>query len=143
MNGIYVLLIELEEKTTVTVGKLGKIDFQKGYYAYVGSALNGLENRIKRHLSSKKKFHWHVDYFLERSSIKEVIYAETLDRKECSIAESLADFQSIKKFGSSDCSCESHLFFSKNFEKLKDSIKEGFKKNDLEFFESIYQCRNA
>ena len=37
MKGIYVLII-LVEDTCLKVGSLGIIDFQKGLYAYVGSA---------------------------------------------------------------------------------------------------------
>ncbi len=137
MKGIYVLVIELKKDTTVTVGKLGTIDFEKGYYAYVGSALNGLENRINRHLSHKKKFHWHIDYFLEKSEIKTIIYAETLEKKECKLAKTLNEFEIIRKFGSSDCNCESHLYFSCDFEELKDSVICGFGKNNLEYLESV------
>jgi len=137
MKGIYVLLIELRKDTQVTVGKLLEIDFKKGYYAYVGSALNGLESRIKRHLSHKKKFHWHIDYFLEKSDITSIIYAETLEKKECKLAETLNEFENIRNFGSSDCNCESHLCFSCDFEKLRGSVIHGFGKNNLEYFESV------
>ena len=137
MKGIYVLIIELENNITITIGKLGKIYFKKGCYAYVGSALNGLENRINRHFKSQKKFHWHIDYLLDNSCIKEVIYAETQEKKECMLAKTLNNYEKIKKFGSSDCNCESHLFFSDNFEELKDSVVSGFRKNNLEFLETI------
>ncbi|MFP4052091.1 MAG: GIY-YIG nuclease family protein, partial [Thermoplasmata archaeon] len=65
MKGIYTLVIELKEDKVIEVGAIGNIDFDKGYYVYVGSAQNGLEARIERHLSDEKKIHWHIDYLLK------------------------------------------------------------------------------
>jgi Uri superfamily endonuclease len=61
LKGIYTLVIGLTASTTISVGKLGNISFPYGYYAYVGSVLNGLEARIARHLKEEKLFHWHID----------------------------------------------------------------------------------
>ncbi|GAH92380.1 unnamed protein product, partial [marine sediment metagenome] len=79
----------------------------------VGSALNGLELRIKRHLSNEKNNFWHIDYFLQVAKVLDVITIETSKRTtECKIAKALADrFDSVNRFGSSDCHCNSHLFF--------------------------------
>lgn len=38
MNGIYILLIEIDKNIQIEIGSLGKINFDKGVYAYVGSA---------------------------------------------------------------------------------------------------------
>jgi Uri superfamily endonuclease len=65
LKGSYVLLIELEQDSNIKVGALGKIHFSKGHYVYVGSAMNGIEGRVRRHLRDEKKTRWHVDYFLE------------------------------------------------------------------------------
>ena len=65
MKGSYLLLIELKDKETIQIGKLGKIDFMKGFYVYIGSAINGLEQRINRHLRKEKKLHWHIDFLLK------------------------------------------------------------------------------
>ena len=46
MKGSYVLLIELPKSVEIQVGHLGKIKFKTSFYAYVGSALGGLEVRI-------------------------------------------------------------------------------------------------
>ncbi|MDY6966440.1 MAG: GIY-YIG nuclease family protein [Halobacteriota archaeon] len=131
MKGVYVLLVELRESAKIVVGKLGIIHFPDGYYAYVGSALNGLEGRIDRHLRAGKKTFWHIDYLLAKASIKEVIFAETLKRRECDIADSLGRLNRINHFGSSDCRCESHLFFSKNYEEVRDAVLKGFKESGL------------
>ncbi len=113
MKGSYVLLIELPEEQTITIGSLKVIYFLRGYYAYVGSAMGGFKSRLNRHLKSDKKPHWHIDYLLEKASISEIILCETNDRAECTIAQALScQFDSIPGFGSSDCKCRSHLFFA-------------------------------
>ena len=132
MKGTYVLIIELRVDTKIRIGKLGIIQLQKGFYAYIGSALNGLNARIERHIRKEKKFHWHIDYLLDKAKIKEIIYAETNEKKECDIAKMLErNFKSIKNFGSSDCRCESHLFFSGDFKDLQANILAGFNENKL------------
>ena len=121
MKGSYVLLIELTEEQTITTGSLKAIYFPRGYYAYVGSAMGGFKSRLNRHLKSNKKPHWHIDYLLEKASISEIIFCETNDRVECSIAQALdGQFDSISGFGSSDCKCRSHLFLATD--KMKPSI---------------------
>ena len=113
MKGSYILLIELPEPQVITVGSLKAIHFPGGYYAYVGSALGRLEPRLNRHLRQNKKPHWHIDYLLEKASINGIITCETEARTECTIAKALGhEFEAIPGFGSSDCKCRSHLFFT-------------------------------
>ncbi|MFQ6031477.1 MAG: DUF123 domain-containing protein [Candidatus Zixiibacteriota bacterium] len=71
-KGIYQLLIYLPKNAWIIIGKRGKFRFPKGYYIYTGSARNGLEKRIKRHLNKKKKHFWHIDYLLDSALIKKV-----------------------------------------------------------------------
>ncbi|MEA3254739.1 MAG: GIY-YIG nuclease family protein [Candidatus Altiarchaeota archaeon] len=119
MKGAYILLMELIDDEEIEVGKLGTIKFRRGYYAYVGSALNNMEARIKRHLSKEKKLWWHIDYLLTKAEIKEVICMESDKREECEIAKKIAkQAKSIKGFGCSDCKCRSHLFHSQNLKDL-------------------------
>lgn len=112
MKGCYVLVIKLEKDQNIVISKLGSIFFKKGYYFYVGSALNNLEKRIRRHLSSDKKFHWHIDYLLKYSKIVQVFIKENKFREECIVAQALIEkLESIPGFGCSDCKCKSHLFY--------------------------------
>jgi len=112
MKGSYILVIELKEEKTIQVGKLGKIVFKKGFYVYVGSALNGLEQRISRHLRKTKKKHWHIDYLLDFVEVVDVFYKENKVTEECKIAKMLdKQLFSIPGFGCSDCKCEGHLFY--------------------------------
>ena len=120
MKGSYVLILYLREGKKIGVGKLGEIYFEGGYYAYVGSALGG----IKRHLREEKRMKWHIDYLAREAKILEVWYKEGEEREECIIAGRLREkFKFIKNFGSSDCKCESHLFYSSSIDKFQKILK--------------------
>lgn len=123
MKGSYILLIRLSEAETISPGSLPEAHFPGGYYAYVGSALGGLESRLNRHLRRDKKRHWHIDYLLPKASVTDIIIGETADRVECAIARALgSQFDAIPGFGSSDCRCPSHLFFAPEQRPMKASI---------------------
>ena len=69
VSGSYVLLLYLADDRTIPVGRQGVLNFSAGCYAYVGSAMNGLYQRINRHLRKEKKRHWHIDYLLEEEPV--------------------------------------------------------------------------
>ncbi len=99
----------------VPVGALGNVEFTPGWYVYVGSALRGLDARIRRHRRKRRKRkHWHIDYLREVCRWEEAfpIRSATPGREE-PIARDLARIagHSIPGFGSSDSDAESHLFF--------------------------------
>lgn len=134
LKGTYCLLIDLKYDSTINIGKLGRLDFKKGEYVYVGSALNSLESRIKRHLSSDKKLHWHVDYILahENTEIIDVIYAVNDHKMECKVAHIIAEKGvGVNNFGCSDCKCRSHLFYFENLDDLEKYCLKSFEKLDL------------
>ncbi len=113
-GGIYALIIKLSKKTEIKIGRLGTFVFPKGYYVYTGSAQNGLEKRINRHLSSDKKFHWHIDYLLSHAKVVKVVrYVGRKDecRLNSETGQSAGATQIVKKFGSSDCNCITHLYY--------------------------------
>ena len=113
VKGSYILLIELPEEKTITIGSLKDIYFPGGYYACVGSAMSGFKSRLSRHHKQSKRPHWHIDYLLQKASITGIIICQTKDRVECVIAQALShQFDVIPDFGSSDCCCHSHLFFA-------------------------------
>lgn len=134
MKGTYVLIIEnhADADTEIQIGRIGRITFKKGFYAYVGSALSGLEQRIKRHLrdvGKNKKLHWHIDYLLASPAVevREVVCAETTERKECKIAANLnLHLDPVTRFGCTDCSCNSHLFFSTSLAELREHVCNSF-----------------
>lgn len=128
-KGAYVLILRLASAKDVEVGKLGKISFARGFYAYVGSAMGaGGFKRVERHLDvsagRSKTRKWHVDYLLPVSQVTGTIEIVTRDRIECSIAHYLGKnplLVGIGGFGSSDCRCSSHLFYSRHFSDLEDA----------------------
>jgi Uri superfamily endonuclease len=116
-KGIYSLIFFKNPGCTIRVGALGALTFRAGWYIYVGSALgSGGLQRLGRHISlarlHDKQPKWHVDYLLTspRFSLAYAVYAVTADPLECELARELNE-DSIPKFGSSDCSCTSHLLY--------------------------------
>ena len=131
----YCLIINLKNNSTIQIGKLGNLDFKKGYYIYVGSALNSLEGRIKRHLRDEKKLFWHIDYLLNSpySKITDIIFENSAKKWECKIAHEIAGKGiPVSKFGCSDCKCVSHLFYFKNENEAINACKNAFKKYKLD-----------
>lgn len=130
----YCLIIKLNNDETITIGKIGEIDFKKGYYVYIGSALNSLEGRIKRHLRDEKKLFWHIDYLLAspNSEVEEVIFERSNAKWECEIAREIAlSGLSINYFGCSDCKCDSHLFYFEKYEDAERYCLNAFQKFKL------------
>lgn len=123
MKGSYVLLIELPEEQTITIGSLKAVHFSRGYYAYVGSAMSEFKSRLSHHLQPKKRPHWHIDYLLSEASISSIVLCPTKQRTECTIAQALrSQLDYIPGFGASDCPCSSHLFYATDRAGLKSSI---------------------
>ena len=114
-RGAYQLLIRLDRDRTITVGALGTFRFPAGCYVYTGSAMNGIEARVRRHLSNRKRIRWHVDFLLEHARIIRYAIRESSVREECELnARTLAlpgASVPVKGFGSSDCRCVSHLVY--------------------------------
>ena len=133
MKGTYVLILELLKSSKIEIGARGSIEFEKGYYAYIGSALNNLEARVSRHLRKNKKVFWHIDYLLENATVCDVFFNVSDEKEECELANIFAvKFNSVKHFGSSDCRCDSHLFFSRAHAQLILVIqKRGMKKFEI------------
>lgn len=112
--GTYVLVIKLNKKKKIKYSKLNEKTFKKGYYIYVGSAKGfpiSLYKRIKRHLSTDKKKHWHIDHLLDYGKIEKIYYTNLF--VECLVAQELHKngLNFVKGFGCTDCGCKSHLFF--------------------------------
>jgi Uri superfamily endonuclease len=111
--GTYILLLRLPRRATVRIGRLGPQLFERGYYAYAGSALSGLESRIRRHLRAEKANRWHIDYLREVATVEGIWVLPGPERLECRVAADLLGIPSAQSgprgFGSSDCHCRTHL----------------------------------
>lgn len=127
MKGVYVLIIQLTADAEMHVGALGKISFAKGLYAYVGSAQNGIEKRIERHVRKEKRMFWHVDYLLENpaSGIAAVFFSDASKTAECALAEIISKRgEAVAGFGCSDCRCVSHLYRIESYNFLLGCMRE-------------------
>ena len=90
-RGTYILAMTLRSDIRIEVGSLGGILFPAGEYCYAGSAMNGLDQRIRRHLSADKKIHWHIDR-LTAAAYSTVAFESCGDSiPECTLARMAED----------------------------------------------------
>lgn len=143
MKGCYCLIIRMKKNSKIKIGKkLGQTEFKKGYYVYVGSAMNSLKARINRHLSDDKKLHWHADYLLKNrnTEIVEVIFNISPKKIECRLSEKISEKTvNVNGFGCSDCDCESHLYYFKTKKEAIETVKNAYDSiavnyHDLNYF---------
>lgn len=115
--GTYLLLFAAAEPQICQVGRLGELAIQRGYYCYVGSAFGsgGIQARVNHHSKISMRPHWHLDYVRPAFRLEEIwiVYEEHVEHLW---AEQLAANMSIPMagFGSSDCSCRSHFYYSRH-----------------------------
>jgi Uri superfamily endonuclease len=139
-RGSYCLCIIVDRDSEIGVGSLGLIQFPKGHYVYIGSALSSLIPRLERHLRTSRGegrvAHWHIDYLLREPGVyvKAIYATDWTVRMECEIAAHIAEKgDPVPKFGSSDCTCVSHLYRVNSFRFIKET---GLKKVDLSILTS-------
>ena len=113
-KGAYVLVLELSEPAELTSKKLAGLVLKPGWYVYAGSAKGpgGLRARLKRHLQTEKKMHWHIDQLTTAASSLQALAVRGGD--ECDLVARLLEHPEINiatpGFGSTDCRrCLSHL----------------------------------
>ena len=106
----YQLIIQVKKNVIIDVGKLGRFHFPTGFYIYTGSAKRGMQNRLARHLSKKKKLRWHIDYLLAAAEV-EITRVRISTLNECQLVADSGGAVVVSGFGSSDCrqGCGSHL----------------------------------
>ena len=111
-RGSYLLVLNLKRSRTISVGKLGEVSFRGGFYVYVGSAMANLTKRMDRHRRLRKLHHWHIDELRAVAEFHSVLAIRSSDRLECEIAKAMSKITewSVPGFGSTDCSCKTHLF---------------------------------
>ncbi|WP_297498543.1 DUF123 domain-containing protein, partial [Thermococcus sp.] len=81
MKGSYFLVIRLRGDKTVKT-RAREFSLRKGYYVYVGSAMNSLEKRVERHFAREKKLHWHIDYLLKEAELLRAYLIPSEERLE-------------------------------------------------------------
>ncbi len=109
------LILHLERCFCLKIKKKYR-KFKRGFYVYVGSGKRYGFQRIIRHLKRSKKLRWHIDYLLEKGKIERILIILGEGTNECQLSSILNEkgIVLMKKFGSSDCKCLSHLFYFKN-----------------------------
>ena len=114
-QGGYLILLRLDKVCTISVGRLGSWVAQPGWYVYVGSAMRALSARLARHVRLRKRMHWHIDYLRAVADQVIPLAIRSSRREECQIAKTMSKLLSPgpKGFGSSDCNCPSHLYYSR------------------------------
>ncbi len=111
--GCYLLLYINRKRFSADIGALGRRDFPRGFYVYVGSGMRNLFGRIGYHRRKSEKRHWHLDYIKDRFTFLTDIPIVTMSRRECSLSLKMLEEggRGIDGFGSTDCRCNSHLYF--------------------------------
>jgi Uri superfamily endonuclease len=116
-TGTYALILHCLKKQSIAIGALGKMNLRRGYYVYVGSAFGpgGVFARIQHHCRISNSFHWHMDYLRPAAEITEVWVSYDPMKREHEWAGIFMEIHGVqlpfRGFGSSDCKCDSHLFF--------------------------------
>lgn len=127
--GTYSLLCHRRQTDELTIGALGPITFESGWYVYTGSAFGpGGFSRITRHHEiadgTRDTRHWHIDYLLGASETAiETVYVTPETDCECAVAQAVPGTR-IAAFGASDCSCSSHLAYASTPESLRETLTE-------------------
>jgi Uri superfamily endonuclease len=118
--GTYALLLSSATDTVIRVGRLGNLRLQPGFYVYVGSALGsgGVRGRLGHHMRPAERPHWHIDYLRKKTTLEAVWFCYNRKPQEHAWAKRFAAMPGasvpMAGFGSSDCACESHLFYFKD-----------------------------
>ncbi|HIC87065.1 MAG TPA: GIY-YIG nuclease family protein [Aquificae bacterium] len=105
--GTYILILKVSDNILLRHWKI-----KKGFFAYVGSAKNGLSKRLSRHLKKEKRLFWHIDYLLDEKKVD--IYEIYISKKQiekvvAKLFERLYD--PVVGFGNGDNkSVKGHLF---------------------------------
>jgi sugar fermentation stimulation protein A len=112
-RGGYLLIIRNPAPRVIHVGALGEFRFGEGWYVYAGSAMGGLQARIRRHFRTEKKLRWHIDYLVPAPmALVECIPVRSPVSIEHRLAAGLEKlcFSTVPGFGASDSPARSHLF---------------------------------
>ncbi|HRX82500.1 MAG TPA: DUF123 domain-containing protein, partial [Pirellulaceae bacterium] len=117
--GTYALVFRCDATTDLTIGKLGILTTEPGFYVYTGSAFGpgGIEARVSRHIRTDKRPRWNIDYLRPFAQLLEIWHTHDPQRRECSWSHALASMKTttvpLQGFGASDCEhgCETHLYF--------------------------------
>jgi len=116
-SGTYALQLRCSAPRRLEIGRLGTLTTRQGVYVYVGSAFGpgGLSARVGHHRRVSSRPRWHVDYLRSVTELQGCWYTTDPQCREHEWATVLRELSGasipLPGFGSSDCSCPSHLFY--------------------------------
>jgi Uri superfamily endonuclease len=109
---LYVVLTRVPRRTPLSVGALGTVTLEPGWYAYVGSAARAREARVARHLAREKPLRWHADHLFSAFPAARAWLVDGA-AGECELAAALTALPGAergpRRFGAGDCRCAGHL----------------------------------
>ena len=117
--GTYALVLACHATGAISIGRLGVLNLRSAFYVYIGSAFGpgGLASRIQHHHRIAARPHWHIDYLRAVCALVEVWFTTDVVHREHAWAKAVGGMPGalvpLPGFGSSDCECQSHLFFFK------------------------------
>ena len=137
LPGSYLLLLECNAKKRLSIGKLGEMEVKPGIYVYVGSAFGpgGVAARLRHHHRIATKPHWHIDYLRAATRFLDAwcVYRRRYEHEWAQrLMQSHTAAMPLIGFGSSDCACNTHLFYFRDppmkptMEKLLNTALESF-----------------
>ena len=133
-KGTYALIFQVKQQFTCKVGKLGNFAGSPGSYVYVGSAFGpgGIQARIIHHLKLSPKPHWHLDYIRPYIQPVALCFSDASVRLEHQWASEISNMPGsqchMHNFGSSDCTCLTHLFYFQQM-RVQDMLRRKLKSN--------------
>ena len=90
-KGTYVLFLRFSSPFEGEVGSLGIVRLEPGEYCYIGSAMGGLDQRLRRHLSKEKRIRWHIDRLTLAADSMEAYESYPDPVPECTLARMAED----------------------------------------------------
>tara|TARA_R110002072_G_scaffold122455_2_gene256997 strand:+ start:1153 stop:1662 length:510 start_codon:yes stop_codon:yes gene_type:complete len=133
-GGAYALVMDLDRRLALPIGRQQVHSLAPGRYLYAGSAYGpgGIRARVARHARRDKSLRWHVDHLTVAVGVSWVVALP--GGRECDIVATLIRDASIGQpipgFGASDCRrCRAHLLaLPKTFDaaRLRAQLSQAF-----------------
>ena len=116
-HGTYLLILKSDRRTDLRIGSLGRLVTEPGYYLYIGSAFGpgGIRARLRHHRRVSNRPHWHIDYLRTATELMQAWCIAGVRREHAwarALEKSARMAAPLKGFGSSDCDCCTHLFYT-------------------------------
>ena len=130
------LLLQLVSARQISVGRLGEVLLQPGWYLYVGSAFGpgGVKARCGHHRQISSRPRWHIDYLRAVADLREIWFSHDSQRREHQWTGLLGRLRGasfpLSGFGSSDCDCDSHLLFFSSIPSFNGFRRRAYRDSD-------------